>query len=495
MKRLLTILNGAAVASSLLAATVSFGSSDAGGAIRNDRLGVATHFGGHWAEQIDAVLPHLSELGVGWIRDGILWRDYETKPGVYALPERTRKWIDAVHAQGINIIMLLNVDNIEGNPIYRNKFDPDAYAKAVAALTREVGSKVQVIEILNEPHGFGFADYYGGGWNGWDGKGNEAVWVRRYVELLNKAAVAVKRVNPNMKVIGLGASAPSNFRMFPHRIAPEVDGIVDHVYSARTVPEIIPFSSHPAMMKRDGIVTADAIGSFASQIRNYREVSAKHNGPREIWITEWGFPTHVEAEVGMFAGRTESAQAKYVLRRIAEGLGLNVNMQVYYDLKDDGDDIYNAEDNFGLITHDLSRRKPAYAAMQRIAGFMQPYEPLEGVEVNVFSSVARPDPFPIVWDGAPLEAPGNVAAYAFALKEGNGQDPAMVLLWSVERADGDHSTRVEDVEIFTSKELNQARVYDIFKDEWYSVPVEPRSGRLWIPGLMIPDSPIAVMLD
>lgn len=250
--------------------------------------------------------------------------------------------------------------------------------------------------------------------------------------------------------------------MLEHRIAPEVDGIVEHPYSFRTVPEIVSAGSTDAMLKRDGFATADSRGTFASQIRMYRERSAKNNGPKELWLTEWGFPVHQEKEAKMYAGRTPEAQAKCILRRFAETFGLGVELSVYYDLKDDGKDPYEAEHNFGLVKYDLTK-KPAYGAVQRIARFMLPYTPVPAAEVNVFVPDSRPEQWPLQWDGTRLAAPGTIMSYAFSDRDAGGK-AAMVLLWSAERAGGDLNARVGDVEIVLHAPAQSVRSYNIYED-------------------------------
>lgn len=461
--------------------------------VRNDRMGIAMHFG--QGQRYEPLLPYISELGVGWIRDGIRWRDYEREPGVYRLPDYHREWLDAMHNAGIKVIMLLNIDNVEGNPIYKNNpFDPDAYARAAAALAVDVAGRAQVMEILNEPHGFGFAKYHGGTWNGWDGK-RESLWVKKYVELLNKAAVAIKRANPEMKVIGLGASSPANMRMLKHGIVPEVDGLVDHPYMSRQrQAEYVTALGIDEMLRRDGIVTTDNQGTFSSLMQMYRDESAKYNGPKELWMTEWGFPTHHVKKQGFFSGRTEEAQAKYALRRFMEGLGLGVEMAVFYDLKDDGVDIYEEEHNFGLITNDLSRKKPAYGAVQRLARFMVPYFPVDANPVTVYLPDSRPAQWPVK-KGLELAGADQIRNYAFGDVRSNPDRPAVVMLWSIEPAGGDLSPRVGNVKIDLPDPVNEVRVYDLHADTWTTHEVQNEGGIQWVRNLRIPDSPIALILE
>lgn len=487
--------------SSSVLASAEPNTPDASKPVRNDRMGVATHLGREvW--NYERAIPLIADLGVGWVRDDFYWNNYEKAPGHYSIPEKDRRWIDAAHKAGLKIILIFNISrqgNTDADP--ESPFAPDAYASAAAHLAGELAGKVQAIEILNEPNNFGFMRHHGGAWNGWDAKtGKESPWIASYVTLLNKAAIAIKEANPEMKVIGLGAPAPANFRMFPHGIAPQVDGWVDHPYSFRSVPEVIPFASSEGTLKRDGIATADTRGSFASQIRMYRDLSARHKGPGEAWLTEWGFPIHQEAEnkKSMYSGRTPEAQAKYALRRFAETFGLGIEVSVYYDFKDDGNDPHEAEHNFGLMTFDW-QPKPAYHAVQRLARFMIPWQAAATPpEINAFVPNTRPDQWPITWDGSKLAAPGTISVYAFENTSGEAadKDSLMVLLWSAERI-GDLQARLGDLEIAwpaSRKAPSSVRTYNLWTGAWRDVKYERKPDRLYFTKLNFPAAPVALVI-
>lgn len=469
------------------------GAALAAAVAKHPAMGVCTHFGlrGKYVDvwNPDELIPLIDELGVGWVRDELNWARYETSPGVYALPERERAWIDALHARGIKIILVLNTGR-GGNPVHAAPFDPEAYAKAAAHLAGELKGKVQAIEILNEPYNFGFRQHHGGTWNGKEADGSDSPWIGAYVRLANLAAVAIKKAAPEMKVIGLGATAPANFRMIRQGVVPQIDGVVDHPYSFRTVPELLPFAASEALVRRDGFATADAQGTFASQMELYRRETAAHGGRRELWLTEWGFPTYQEAKAGLqYAGYTEEAQTKYSLRRFMEGFALGIEMSIIYALKNDGTDPHEAENNFGLLDY-RNRPKPVFHAVRRLAGYMEPYRAASAApEINVFTHNIRTDQWPITWDGGRLSAPGNVARHAFRHREGR----LMIALWSVERP-GDLQPRVADVEIVTDAAVSRIVAHDLFTGERNDVRFERKGARLWLPKISTPAHPVALEL-
>jgi hypothetical protein len=456
--------------------------------IRNPQIGVCTHFlFPNWDP--DKIVPVLAASGVSWVRDDIAWAGIEKQKGVYQISDRNLKWINAVHDAGINILAVFNY----GNKLYApDDYNPEAYSKAAAWFAKQTAGKVQAIEILNEPYNFGFSKHYGGKtWNGVEPDGSVSPWVAKYVELINTAAPAIKAANPNVKVVGLGAAAPTNFHELEMGFSPSVDGIVDHPYSPRTSDENIPYSSTPGILKRDGIATADAKGTFASQIRMYQEQSAKFHGPKEIWLTEFGWATFQEAKAGgIFAGFTPEAQAKYILRRLTESLGLGVNVAVIYDLRDDGTDPYYNEHHYGLVDINL-KPKPSYGAVQRFCAAMAACKPKQNLEVNIFAVDNRPDTHPIVWDGSKLATSGRIKNYQFA----DAYNRPVIAVWSSERAGGDLTPVLADIEFITDLPVASIKAYNPFTDETLEVPFEKKEGRLLLKKVSVPDSPLILTLE
>jgi hypothetical protein len=324
---------------------------------RDDRIGVCTHFAQNWS--VDQVMPLIATSGVGWIRDEIYWKEMEPTRGNYQIPPKTRGWIDAARHAGLKVLLILAY----GNPAYSDQYDTTAYAKAAGWLARALANDVQAIEILNEPQNFGFRDLYGGWWNGNEPDGSVSPYLRKYVQLLNAAAKEIKLANPRMTVIGLGTPPPASFRMIALGLAPQVDGLTDHPYGGN-LPELVAYSASPEIIKRDGIATADAMGTFESQVIMFRAQARKWGATDKLWHTEWGYPT-VKASPGK-PGMTEETQAVYILRRLLESDAAGVEHTFIYDFKDEGVDPYSEGENFGLIHNDLSP-KPAYFALQKAA--------------------------------------------------------------------------------------------------------------------------------
>src|SRR5258708_14699323 len=230
---------------------------------RDDRIGVCRHFAHNWS--VDQIMPLIAKSGAGWIRDDFGWAGMEPPRGTYHIPAKAKAWIQAARRAGLKIDLILAY----GNPAYADRYDTAAYAKAAGWLARELADDVQAIEILNEPNNFGFRDTYGGQWNGNERNGSVSPYLQKYLQLLNAAAKEIKLANPRMAVIGLGTPAPARFPMIALGLAPPVDGLTAHPYSTQ-LPELVPYASNPYFLLRDGIATADANGTLASQVSMFR---------------------------------------------------------------------------------------------------------------------------------------------------------------------------------------------------------------------------------
>jgi hypothetical protein len=324
----------------------------------DDHTGVCTHFDQGWS--VEKIMPMIADSGVGWIRDGVPWKDVEPEKGRYIIPARTTAWLDAAHAHHLKVLLILGY----GNGIYANPFSPSAYARAAAFLATRLAGRVDAIEVLNEPNNPDFGPTYGGKWNGKEDDGSVSPYVRAYVNVLTATVAAVKKANPRMLVVGYGAPAPATFRMIALGPPPLLDGITDHPYSGgRRLPELIPYAATPDLVKRDGIATADVEGTYRSQCAMFRAQTAKYGLHAALWNTEWGYSTAAPPSDKENEVVSPETQAVYILRRLLEARALGV-MSFYYVFRDDGGDPHMAWQNFGLVDINL-KPKPAFYAFQR----------------------------------------------------------------------------------------------------------------------------------
>jgi len=324
-------------------------------------FGVQGHFGRHSAGwDFNTLLPFMKKMGVDYIKDEIYWHMVEQKQGEYKIDQANEDFVNAARANGIRLIFSLTY----GNSLYKNNLDPDAYANYCKFMASHFKGRVDVWEIWNEPQNFGFKAQYGGEWNG----KNNSPWVEKFSILVEKAARAIRSANPSATIITSGGNPPSTHYLltrFKDRFK-DIDGLVDHPYPFRLPPETIPYGG-PEIFQRDGVVTADADHSYSSMLRRLRSLGKHVNGKGpSIWITEVGYTTfnHHANENALYSGFTQEAQAAYLVRMVVQSLGEKVSAVCLYDLKDDGSNVYEAENNFGLIDMENRPKISAQAFMR-----------------------------------------------------------------------------------------------------------------------------------
>ncbi|MDI4647438.1 carbohydrate-binding protein [Cohnella hashimotonis] len=92
----------------------------------------------------------------------------------------------------------------------------------------------------------------------------------------------------------------------------------------------------------------------------YDVMAANGDGAKKMWATEFGYPTNSISERGV----TEAQQAQYMVDayNIWKGFSYSGGPWMMYSFKDNGTDVMNPEDFFGLIRFN-GTAKPAYAAV------------------------------------------------------------------------------------------------------------------------------------
>lgn len=427
------------------------------------RMGTCTHFAQGWDPE--KTMPLIEKSGLGWIRDDLDWHSIEAQKGVYKIPDRTLAWVHAAHAHHLQLLAIFN----GSNALYADHYDPQAFAKWAAWTVNELRNDIDAVEILNEPNNFGFMKYYGGKH---EGEG-DSPWVGKYVTLMNTAAEAIKAVDPSMPVIGFGAGAPVTYKQLALGTSPAVDAIADHPYSTHTPPELAGGSASE-QLKHFGFATVDERGSFISLIEGFRRQSARYHGPKAIWLTEWGYSTFQPLTEAHFSGFTESAQARYMLRRFVEGLGLGVDVSVLYEFRD-GRDEHDAEDRFGIVRMN-GEPKESYWAIVNLTKIVHDFRLAKENEVgpvNVFPASTWPQQAPI-------------AVYRFIDKQGR---PAAAI-WATDPVGTDRQPRVADVELLWGDGVKEIIAIDTLTGSTEPISFKHISGRLVKEAMLLSDHPI-----
>ena len=340
-----------------------------GGTLRagDDRFGICTGFG-RTTQTKDpvALMPLIAGTGAGWIRDGFNVIDVDPTFGgnvsKFTFPKQDYNWITLAGQYNLKVCLLLN--QCKG---VSEMATVCGWVAAYIAVHPDL-SAVKAIEVLNEPNTqmqayFGGSNYYAL---------PIPAWQEQYREMLNQTALAVKAANPDLEVIGCGASMPSTYCEIQAGLNAAVDGITDHPYPIKNGQGVqIEFVGYDSTtVGRDGIATTDPAGSFSSEVDMLRAWALKYGPAKQLWHTEWGVNTNTDPNHQW--QNTGADQGVWYTRRLTESLAKGVEHTFIYILSDEAFNPLSNYDNYGLLAADLSKKVSYYyvgRVINLLAGF------------------------------------------------------------------------------------------------------------------------------
>jgi hypothetical protein len=251
--------------------------------------------------------------GVKWSREEFSWGRIEPRKGEYDFAFYDRV-VDTARAHGISVYALLAYWSGWTKPYTEEGVDD--FVNWTRVLVRRYKDRIKHWEIYNEPNIFF-----------WQGD------KELYPVLLKKCYAAIKEEDPDALVLGIStAGVDAGFIRFCLDRGAPFDVLTVHPYRSEL---------------RDG--------SFMTQLR----ATAELVGNRPVWITEMGWSTQVGAT-------DERRQAELLARCYLASVASNACQNVsWYNFRNDGNDPFYNEDNFGALRSDLTP-KPAYRALMTV---------------------------------------------------------------------------------------------------------------------------------
>lgn len=317
-------------------------------------VGVGVHLWNASRAEIDRQLELAAKAGFSMIRWDVPWKAVEVSPGIFKVPTNWDYVVDSANRKGITSLLILDY----GNPSYDGG-DKPLSTEAIAGfvhyasyLAGHFRGRVHYVEV----------------WNEWDGNTGATTpgSPEGYMNLLTAVYPALKRIDPDLIVLGGGSSAVSYSGILGIHIGYSSArerffekllylGLADHVDG---------ISVHPYSYYLSGCMGTDA-GFYESLLRI--EGAIRHVRPRRripIFVTEIGWP------VGIWKSNTisDDSQARYLARtvQIADDIPA-VSAILIFQLKDAKIDPKNKEANFGLIGAD-GRLKLSYTSTSDVIG-------------------------------------------------------------------------------------------------------------------------------
>lgn len=289
--------------------------------------GVGVHFNQNEGD----VIPLLKKLNLNSFRTDFPWQLVEGKKNEYKLSGRLIK-IDKVindNYRDISPILILDYGNnnyLKGGYPTNNE-SINGYVDYASWVVNRYKGKVKVYEIWNE-------------WNKGTGMANKGVVPSEkfYFELVKKTYKKIKSIDPSAKVImgGMSTIKKSDITWFNNLVNLGVlnytDGISVHNYNYH----------FPDKNDRNIDYIIDSIKIFENNIM------IKYGKKYDIYITEIGYPSCIGADY--CTSTKELRKKRDGLIKASENIDY-IKGVWWYDLVDDGRNIFDKENNFGLFQY------------------------------------------------------------------------------------------------------------------------------------------------
>lgn len=332
------------------------------------------HYDDRW--RLERTLPFLREAGMAWVREPI-YALAGPRGALVGPPEAgealdrgiadRRRVVDDYLLQydqaGVRVMLVVFVHPLASKEGAAND---ERFFEWVGELVAR-HSCVKVVELHNEPNLRSF----------W--KGSAADYVNTYrlgASILRRARPDLELAAPAISSLWWASGVEWMENAMDQGLLDFVDAISVHPYNTTYPPEADPHYGDRHRRDPEGLSHA---------VRQFWALVQRHNPkgkPLKLYFSELGYAA---SRKGLAAVGDEVRQADYLGRLMLLYFdlrlrGLPLEAAFWYDLKNDGADRANEQHNFGLISENLDRRKPAFFAYQRVARLLGPpggYQPLD----------------------------------------------------------------------------------------------------------------------
>jgi hypothetical protein len=312
--------------------------------------------------QPEGELATLSDLGVRWVRDFVLWRKMERVAGIFEFPPEFARRLDFYRDHGIGLIFILSFDNdvayppTDADPL--RPIDPELFARYAEEVTKRLkASGVRfVLEIWNEPNNYIIRRRVGGAWNG----APPSPWVQQYVRLVAEVTTRIKRLDPMITLLDDADMWLLHYRYLEAGLPKTLDGFAFHPYTRHQpspsavswfAPERAAVSPDTPWIRPFSVVDDDS--SFESAVRRLRDAGSQSLAAvPQMWITEWGWKLN---DPGPDGPLTEDSVAAFLPRAFVLAANAGVRATCWFSSEDRADGLW------GLIANDGQKRRAYYA--------------------------------------------------------------------------------------------------------------------------------------
>jgi hypothetical protein len=287
-------------------------------------FGMGAYLGRYHGRELEQMALKAKEFGVKWIREDFQWAGIEPEKGIFNWAF-TDSVVKIAKDNGISVCAIVAFWP-EWAKAY-TKEGIDDYIVFVKEMVKHYKTDIHHWEIWNEPNIFF-----------WQGT------AEMYAELLMKSYIAIKDEDSTAQVLGISTSG------------------IDFDYIQKMQALQAPFDVLTIHPYRSIMVESE----FISELKRASTMAILPGGKqRPVWITEMGWTTYTPHNSWVqegFLATPQRLQAELIVRTYLSCIISGIDPKVFwYDLRNDGTDPHNFEDNIGIMYKDFSP-KPAYIA-------------------------------------------------------------------------------------------------------------------------------------
>jgi hypothetical protein len=283
----------------------------------------------HFTDPAAGEMERFAEAGFRLARMDLSWGGVERAAGEYNFAAYDRLVAHLARA-GARPLFILDYGNrlYDGGRAPHTEAGRAAFVRFAAAAAEHFRGKGVLWEIWNEPN---LAQFWKPEPNAGD-----------YSRLAVATARAVRAADPEAIILAPGTSRfPWDFFETVFRA-----GLLEHVDAV----SVHPYRGGPPES------AADDFGRLRALIARYAPESRRE---LPIVSSEWGYSTTTAG------GVSENQQAQYLTRMWLANLAAGVNLSIFYDWRDDGNDPKEREHRFGTVRRDF-QPKPSFLAARRL---------------------------------------------------------------------------------------------------------------------------------
>jgi hypothetical protein len=295
----------------------------------------------HFVEPDIKQVNKIHDAGFTVVRMDLIWDIIEKKKGVYDFSQYD-KLVKSMSKNNIKIIFILDY----GNPLYDNDSAPfsnngrEAFSNFAKEAVKHYKGKQIMWEIWNEPN----SEF-------WNPKAN----VKNYYKL---AITTINKMRTQDKNTFIVAPALAGFDFSYLKYLGEnglfkyIDAVSVHPYRS-TNPETV-------------ITDYDKLRNLMNAYSNNKNI--------QIFSGEWGYPSSG-------GNMNQIKQAQFCVRQYLINIMCGVNLSVWYDWKNDGDDLNISNDNLGIVDSKL-KAKVSYFAVKTMTATLNGFKYIKRINVG-----------------------------------------------------------------------------------------------------------------